>query len=96
MHHLRELKFVYEEEKSVWAKDMSDLLLRGKKITDKAKEQGKTYIASQEIALIEKDYKNLLLRAGAIYLDAAGNTQVQEGVGRQGFNLFRRLLNRQS
>jgi transposase len=94
VHHLRELKFVHDEEKSAWAKKMADLLLKGKKITDEAKEGKKTSVSVDEITSIEKEYKGLLLEAGGVYLDAIKSECIHEGVGKQGFNLFRRLLNK--
>ena len=94
VHHLRELKYVYEQEKSMWAKDMTDLLLRAKKMVEKVKGEGKTAVEPDDMAFIEKEYRCLLLRAGSAYLDAAQKEQIPEGIGKQGFNLFRRLLKR--
>jgi len=92
VHHLRELKYVHEEEESIWAKRMTDLLLKGKKIADKAREEGKVSIAFNDMALIEGEYRHLLLEAGSAYLDAAKKDHIPEGLGKQGFNLFRRFL----
>ena len=39
-HHLRDLTFCLEQEKSVWAEAMKALLLEMKQITDQCKEQG--------------------------------------------------------
>jgi transposase len=94
VHHLRELKFVHEEEKSPWAKEMTDLLVKGKGMVDRAKAEGKETIASEDLALIENEYQNLVLRAGSIYLDAAEKEHPPDGLGKTGFNLFRRLLKR--
>jgi len=94
VHHLRELKYVYEQEKSAWAKEMSDLLLKAKNIAEKAKADGKISVAPDEKATIEGQYMHVLLKAGAAYLDAAKEEHALEGVGKQGFNLFRRLLNK--
>jgi transposase len=94
VHHLRELKFVYEEERSVWAKEMTDLLIKAKKIADKAKEEAKTSLALEDISLVENEYKCILVKAGIAYLDSIEDECVQEGVGKQGCNLFRRLLNK--
>jgi transposase len=92
VHHLRELKFVYEEEKSSWAKEMSDLLLKGKSMVDNAKAENKTSVDSVDLALIENKYQNLILRTGSIYIDAATAEHLPDGIGKAGFNLFRRLL----
>ncbi len=91
VHHLRELKFVYEEEKSSWANEMTDLLLKGKGIVDKTKAEGKA-IAPEDIALIEKEYQDLILRTGLVYIDAATAGNSPDSIGNSGFNLFRRLL----
>lgn len=92
VHHLRELKFIYGEEKSPWAKEMTDLLLKGKGIVDKAKAEGKVMLATEDLNLIESEYQSLILRAGDIYIDAAATEHLPDGVGKAGFNLFRRLL----
>jgi transposase len=92
VHHLRELKYVHEEEKSVWAKRMADLLLKARKIVVQAREEGKISVAPDNIALIEAEYRCLLLEAGSAYLDAGEKEHILEGLGRQGFNLFRRFL----
>lgn len=94
VHHLRELKYVHEQEKSEWAKKMSDLLLKGKRIADKAKEDGKSSVELEDLALIEKEYRSILLDAGSSYLGVYEKETAPEGVGKQGFNLFRRLLKR--
>lgn len=94
VHHLRELKFVHEEEKSPWAKEMTDLLLKGKGMVDRAKAEGKAAVASEDLVLIEKEYQSLVLQAGSIYLDGARAEHPPDGVGKAGFNLFRRLLRR--
>lgn len=94
VHHLRELKFVYEEEKSPWAKEMTDLLLKGKGMVDKAKLEGKKALTPEEIRLIEDEYQRLILMTGHIYIDAAIMVSPLEGIGKAGFNLFRRLLKR--
>lgn len=94
VHHLRELKFVYEEEKSSWAKEMTGLLLKGKAIADRAKNEGKAAVASADLVLIKNEYQSLVIRAGSIYLDCAEEEHPPDGVGKAGFNLFRRLLRR--
>ena len=94
VHHLRELKFIHEEEKSPWAKEMTDLLLKGKRMVDKAKTEGREVLASEDLTLIEKEYQCLILQVGRVYLDAAATDPPPDGIGRVGFNLFRRLLNR--
>jgi transposase len=94
VHHLRELKFVHEEENSSWAKEMTDLLLKGKGMVDKAKLEGRKALSQEEIRLIEDEYQRLILMIGHIYIDAATTAPPPEGIGKAGFNLFRRLLKR--
>jgi transposase len=94
VHHLRELKFVYEEEKSAWANEMTELLLKGKKITDNAKAEGKSTVDPTDLALIEREYESLILRIGNAYLDTTTAASPPNGVGKAGFNLFKRLLRR--
>jgi transposase len=92
VHHLRELKFVYEEEKSPWAKKMTDLLLKGKGIADNARVEEKTAAAIEDITLIEKEYNQLILKAGLVYIDTAQAEHPPDGAGKAGFNLLRRFL----
>jgi len=92
VHHLRELKYVYEQEKSDWAKEMSELLLKGKKLTEQAKDEGQSAVTQSNIEIIEEEYKSLLVKAGLVYMEAAQKEGLPTGVGKQGFNLFRRLL----
>jgi transposase len=94
VHHLRELTFVYEVEKSVWAKKMSDVLLEGQKLADAAKQAGQSSLHPLEITGIERKYEGLLIEAGIAYLEASEAENMPEGLGKQGFNLFRRLLHK--
>lgn len=92
VHHLRELKFIYEEEKSPWAKEMTDLLLKGKEMADKARVEGKEAVIAEEMALVEQEYTRLMLKAGHVYVDASKTEHLPDGVGKAGFNLLRRFL----
>jgi transposase len=92
VHHLRELKFVYEEEKSPWAKEMTNLLLKGKEMTDKARAEGKEAVIIEDMALIEQEYTRLILNAGHIYVDASKTEHPPDDVGKTGFNLWKRFL----
>jgi transposase len=94
VHHLRELKFVHEEERSPWAHEMTNLLLKSKEMVDKAKLEGKQALTQEEIRLIEDEYQRLILMTGHVYIDAATTAPPPEGIGKTGFNLFRRLLKR--
>lgn len=89
-HHLRELRFVYEEEKASWAQEMSQCLLKAKKVTDKAILHCLDGIPAEELLEIEKEYEKILLRAGLFYIDGS-----QTGPPSQkGPNLFHRFLNK--
>jgi transposase len=91
VHHLRELKYVHEQEKAAWAEEMSQLLLKAKKIAEKTRLEGKESV--DDLTLIEGEYAKLLLKIGLNYLDVSQESP-QEGIGKQGINLFRRLLNK--
>ena len=91
-HHLRELKFVYEEEKSLWAKEMQDLLLKGNGMTNKARAEGKEAVATEDIVLIEQEYIKVILQATHVYLDASKREDPPDNIGKAGFNLLRRLI----
>ena len=94
VHHLRELKYVHEQEKSLWAKKMTDLLLKAKRITDKAREEGRPSVAPDDREIIEKEYMNLILKTGVDYLTASKKKGPTEGLGQKGYNLFSRFLKR--
>jgi len=83
VHHLRELKFVYEQEKKEWAQKVSTLLLSAKKIADQAREQGKREIAPEDIKMIENQYTSLILEIGIAYFEL---------LEKPGLNLYKRLL----
>ncbi len=91
VHHLRELRYIYEEEQSAWAKNMADLLLKGKKMTDQARAEGKSSLTANEIALIEEEFATILLGVASAYLADAEEEHSQRN-GKQGFNLFRRFM----
>ena len=63
VHHLRDLTFCYEQEKSQWASEMIALLLEMKDITDNSKEQGLQSLDEQQQEELTAKY-NLLLEAG--------------------------------
>ena len=59
-HHLRDLTFCHEQEKSQWAALMKALLLEMKAVVESSKEQGKQRLdAAQEQMLMEK-YEQLM------------------------------------
>ena len=59
-HHLRELQFIYEKCKAPWAKKMTELLLRINETVIHYKQQGKTKLSVEHIALFEKSYKQIM------------------------------------
>lgn len=75
---------------------MTELLLKGKSMVDKTKAEGRAEVTSEDLILIESEYRRLILQTGLTYMDAARNVatlgHLPDGVGRVGFNLFRRLL----
>lgn len=93
VHHLRELKYVHEQEKAAWAEEMSQLLLKAKKIAEKARVEGKESVAPEDLSLIEGAYTELLLKIGLNYLEASREIP-QQGISKQGLNLFKRLLHK--
>jgi len=92
VHHLRELKFVYEEEKSLWGKEMAELLLKGKGMADKARAARQEAIIPDDMRLIEQEYVRVILKAAHVYLNASETGNPPNDVGKTGFNLLRRLL----
>lgn len=93
VHHLRELKYVHEQEKAPWAEEMSQLLLKAKKIAEQTKLEGKGSVAPNDLTLIEGAYTKLLLQIGLNYFDASQELP-QHSVSKQGLNLFKRLLHK--
>ena len=63
VHHLRDLTFCLEQEKSQWAADMKALLLEMKDITDNSKEQGLQSLDEQQQQQLTAKY-DLLVEAG--------------------------------
>jgi transposase len=57
-HHLRELTYVYEQEKEDWAKHMQDLLVLANRKVENHLEQGA--LPPQVLLQIEQDYQRIL------------------------------------
>jgi transposase len=60
-HHLRELRFLWEEQKQRWAKGLADELRRWNKLVDQAKARGQEHLAIATLKKIEQRYEELLL-----------------------------------
>jgi transposase/uncharacterized coiled-coil protein SlyX len=60
-HHLRELKFIEEEQGQGWAKSMSNLLLAIKKQVDYFKAHGDCAFAPSRIRVYEQCYDDILM-----------------------------------
>jgi len=60
VHHLRDLTFCNEYEKSSWAKNAIDLLFVIQKQCDEAKQQNRPHLSTEQILTIEIKYINLL------------------------------------
>ena len=63
VHHLRDLTFCHEQEKSQWAADMKALLLGMKAATDKSKEMGLQSLNEQQQQQFAAKY-DLLIKEG--------------------------------
>jgi transposase len=63
-HHLRELTFIYEQEKEEWAGEMRSLLLKGKKLVEDHAD--KNCLPEEIKAEVEKEYAAIVLK-GLIY-----------------------------
>lgn len=98
-HHLRELKYVFEQEKGEWAKKMESLLLKANKIVDQAKVQRQDELKTEEIHLIQQEYSQIILEGGLYYQKMADIAKqeieiAEEGQRKSGFNLLRRFLHK--
>ena len=59
-HHLRELKWVFENEKKDWSKQMIDLLLKAKTLKKEAIERWKIFLEKEILDEIHMEYNNIL------------------------------------
>lgn len=96
-HHLRELKYVFEQEKGEWAKKMEALLLRANKVVDQAKTQGQNELDDRIIQQIEQEYAKIILEGVSYYQDRSQFLNLEteppdRGDDKSGFNLLRRFL----
>jgi len=59
-HHLRELKWVIENECQTWAHQMYDLLLDAKAAVDKAKDNSKTCLELEQLIDFGQRYSSII------------------------------------
>ncbi len=59
-HHLRELKFIHEQHKQEWAKEMSDLLVKANKEVNSAKAAGSECLEASRIHFFESTYDQIV------------------------------------
>jgi len=60
-HHLRELKWVIENERQTWAQQMYDLLLDAKAAVDEAKENSKTCLELEQLIDFERRFSSIIV-----------------------------------
>jgi transposase len=90
-HHLRELKYIAEQEKEMWARKMEELLLRMLKMTQEFRENGAVPIELR--GELEKEYDAILEKGFAYHKRLPELTQERRGKRKQrpGKNLLDRL-----
>lgn len=92
-HHLRELTFIYEEEKEDWAQEMKELLISAKKQVEAAVQRG--FLESEVLFSMESQYAELI-KKGLKYHDGLSPLPRKSTRGkkkqRPGKNLLDRLL----
>lgn len=90
-HHLRELTFVYEQEKEDWAKRMYELLIFANKKVENHIEQGS--LPPQVLLQIEQDYQQIIVEGLAYHTSLSPLPTGKRGRQKQrdGKNLLDRL-----
>ena len=93
-HHLRELKFVFDEHKEKWTGRMHDLLLKIHKVVCKHKIDGKTKLSAHRLKVFETMYHQIIIAGKKLH----GHRGELEQMGtrgrkrqRKGKNLLDRL-----
>jgi transposase len=93
-HHLRELVFIIEQHREVWAKKMMGCLRQMLGVVERAKAGGKTALSSRTLAKWQKRYDSIL-REGKRYHADLPSLPAPPGRGRKkqrpGKNLLDRL-----
>ena len=59
-HHLRELKWVIENEMKIWAEEMKQLLLKAKKLKEEAVERKQDFLEKEVLNEIHNEFKTIL------------------------------------
>lgn len=90
-HHLRELKYIYEQEKAQWAKKMETHLLKTKDKVKQAKAQGHQELKTEQIQQIHQEYEQIILE-GALYYQELREKTEETQFKQSGVNLLKRLL----
>lgn len=92
VHHLRDLTFCEEQEKSVWAGEMKTLLLKMNETVDLAKQEGKTNLTLSQITSLENEYDQLIIK-GKLTNPDRGNQTVKRGRIKQSktYNMVKRF-----
>ena len=92
VHHLRDLTFCEEQEKSVWAQGMKTLLLQMKEAVDLANQEGRTNLTPAQITSLENEYDQLIIE-GKLANPARKNQLLKRGRVRQSktYNMIKRF-----
>jgi len=83
-HHLRELKFIYEEEKEPWAEKMKKMLLQAKK------ESESKDLTEERILAVKAEYAKIVME-GIVHHLKLGQLEEGSNKKRAGHNLLNRL-----
>ena len=59
-HHLRELKWVFENEEKDWSKQIIELLLKAKKLKKEAIDRWKTFLEKEVLKDIHNEFKSII------------------------------------
>lgn len=74
-HNLRDLTFVWEEDKAEWASKMNELLLEMKETVEKEKEQKKTCLDLETIGKLKDKYKTIIREGLQLYPPSVADSQ---------------------
>ena len=90
-HHLRELTFIYEQEKEEWAGEMKQFLLMSKKIVEENLAEG--YLPEDQKLSLRQEYARIILKGLNYHLNLPPLAKSKKGKQKQrpGKNLLNRL-----